>query len=51
MSGRVISVISPVSASVQLKNWMNWHTAEKRDAVHEALPVKSQGELLGEWQR
>lgn len=42
----VISAISPVSASVQLKNWMNWHTAGKHNPVHEALPVKSQWELL-----
>lgn len=39
MFGRVIS---PLSVLVQLKNWMNKHSAEKHSAVHEVLPVKSQ---------
>lgn len=39
MFGRVIP---PVSVSVQLKNWMNEHSAEKHNTVHEVLPVKSQ---------
>ena len=39
MFGRVTP---PVSVSVQLKNWMNKHSAEKHNAVHEVLPVKSQ---------
>lgn len=49
-SGRVISVISPVSASVQLKNWMNWHTAGKPTLCMKRCLSKA-SENYWEWQR